>query len=153
MADIETEKFRQIGIDLINEYRQQRGFGPIDYLAIDTPETSAFIRSIQLHEKTKQELADCKQELADYKQQVSDEVEKQARTVWDIHCRCGTRHPISFNTLSQFIIPAPKPDPLFDVMWDLGMADNRKGVEFMAARINEALTARGLEIREKNDGN
>ena len=88
-----------------------------------------------------------------FEQKVSDEAEKQAQTVWDIHCRCGTRHPISFNTLSQFIIPKPKPDPLFDVMWDLGMADNRKGVEFMAARINDALTARGLEIREKNDDN
>ena len=152
MSDLEKEKFRQIGIDLINEYRKQRGIRLLDWLVIDTPEESAFIRSIQLHEKTKQELADCKQELADFRQVVSDAVEKQAQTVWDIHCRCGTRHPISFNTLEQFIIPAPKSDPLFDVLWDLGMAKDRAGIELMANRINETLDARGLEIREKNDG-
>ena len=149
MSDTEAEKFRQIGINLINEYRQQRGIRPIQVLDIRTPEINALIRSIQLHEKTKKELADCKQELADYKQQVSDEVEKQARTVWDIHCRCGTRHPISFNTLSQFIIPAPKPDPLVDVfckgLW------SEAGLSISTKEIRAALDALGLEIREKND--
>lgn len=88
MSDIETEKFRQIGIDLINEYRQQRGIRLLDWLVIDTPETSAFIRSIQLHEKTKQELADCKQELSDFRQKVSGMGEayiKHAFTVQEKH--------------------------------------------------------------------
>jgi hypothetical protein len=47
----------------------------------------------------------------------------------------------------QFIFA--KPDPLFDVLWDLGMAKDRAGIEFMANGINDALKARGLEIREK----
>ena len=151
MTDIEPkEVFRQIGLDMINEYRVQKCVKPIDYLAIDTPEVMAFIRSIQLHEKTKKELQGVKQELADYKQKVSDEVEKQAQTVWDIHCRCGTRHPISFNTLSQFIIPAPKPDPLVAAL---------EGVTFDHYPPNDAKTIRaaldklGFEIREKNDDN
>ena len=54
-----------------------------------------------------------KQELSDFKQKVSDAVEMQAKTVWDIHCRCGTRHPIGFTALEQFIIkPKPEPDGL-----------------------------------------
>ena len=72
MSDMEKEVFRQIAIDLINEYRQQRGLSPINFFPIDTTVASAFIRSIQLHEKTKQELADCKQELSDFRQEVSD---------------------------------------------------------------------------------
>lgn len=44
MTDIEPkEVFWQIGIDLINEYRQQRGLMPIQYLEINAPEVSAFI--------------------------------------------------------------------------------------------------------------
>lgn len=143
MSDIEKEKFRQIGIDLINEYRKQRGIRLLDWLVIDTPEESAFIRSIQLHEKTKDELRDVKQELSDYKQKVSDAVEKQAQTVWDIHCRCGTRHPISFTTLEQFIIPKPKRDPMTEVWREL-FANEYNLHEFIAA-----MDARGLEIREK----
>lgn len=82
-----------------------------------------------------------------FKQKVSDAAQEATEIIdyWSGD-RAGAK------CLQDFIIPKPKPDPLFDVMWDLGMADNRKGVEFMAARINDALTARGLEIREKNDG-
>lgn len=75
MSDIEPkEVFRQIGLDLINEYRVRKCVKPIDYLVIDTPEVMAFIRSIQLHEKTKNELQGVKQELADFRQEVSDAV-------------------------------------------------------------------------------
>ena len=76
MADIEKEKFRKIAIDLINEYRVRGGVRPIDWLVIDTPEVSAFIRSIQLHEKTKKELQDVKQELHDFKQMNDDDEEQ-----------------------------------------------------------------------------
>ncbi|MCC3607431.1 MAG: hypothetical protein JGK24_30445 [Microcoleus sp. PH2017_29_MFU_D_A] len=109
MTDIEPkEKFRQIGIDLINEYRVRGGFKPIDWLAVITPETSAFIRSIQLHEKTKQELRDVKQELADFKQEVSDALVDS----W--------YHNASGETLERFIIPKPKPDPLVEAMKKMG---------------------------------
>ena len=111
--------------------------------------------SVERHEAAEHELADCKQELADvkqelsdFKQKVSDAVEKQAQTVWDIHCRCGTRHPISFNTLEQFIIPAPKSDPLEDVMEKLGWYNAPTDADDLRA----ALDALGFEIREKNGG-
>ncbi len=92
---------------------------------------------------------DTKNELSDFRQEVSDAVEKQAQTVWDIHCRCGTRHPISFNTLEQFIIK-PKPDPLVDVMKEAGWAD--AVIDSCAPSLRAALDALGFEIREKNDG-
>ena len=153
MSDIETEKFRQIGIDLINEYRQQRGIRPIQVLDIRTPEINALIRSIQLHEKTKkeladckQELADCKQELADFRQEVSDVVE-QALSFGDVESlrRKGV--------LSRFIIPAPKPDPLVEVLAEVA-ADYLNDVsnEKYTNAIRAALDAAGFEIREKNDG-
>ncbi len=47
----------------------------------------------------------------------------------------------------RFIIPAPKPDPLVEVMEKLGWYD----AETDAADLRAALDARGLEIREKND--
>ena len=133
MSDIEKEKFRQIGIGLINEYRQQRGFGPISWLAIDTPEVSAFIRSIQLHEKTKQELRDVKQELADFRQEVSVSVKR---------VQIGFE---SVGDLYRFIIPEPKRDPMTEVWREL-FANEYNLYEFIAA-----MDARGLEIREKSD--
>jgi hypothetical protein len=130
MTDIEPkEVFRQKAIDLINEYRQQRGFGPIDYLVIDTPEVSAFIRSIQLHEKTKQELAD-------FRQEVSDAI---LRYLAPTHVPHG---------LKGFIIPKPKPDPLREIAeaWGLHNTVAKSWVEDLRA----TLEARGFEIREKN---
>ena len=141
MSDTEKEAFRQIGIDLINEYRVRGGFNPINWLAINTPEASAFIRSIQLHEKTKKELQATKQELADYKQKVSDVVEDVVHTLKGRDVYNLTR------PLSQFIIP--KPDPLVAAL---------EGVTFDHYPPNDAKTVRaaldklGFEIREKNDG-
>ena len=150
MSDIEKETFRQIGIDLINEYRVRGGLKPIDWLVIDTPETSAFIRSIQLHEKTKKELRDVKQELADFRQEVSDAAEKQARDVHEIRCLCSRTHKVSFNTLSQFII-TPKPDPLVDVLLDMELSSDLEEGQHDAKWLRIKLDALGFEIREKND--
>lgn len=134
MADIdEKEVFRSKAIALINEYRFQRGDRPIDFLPINTPEISAFIRSIQLHEKTKKELAD-------FKQEVSDAVVTEY-----LHAEYVPER------MQAFIIPKPKPDPLFEVLWHLGMAKDRAGIEFMANGINGALDALGFEIREKKN--
>ena len=52
--------------------------------------------------------------------------------------------------LSRFIIPAPKPDPLVEVMKDLSW-DEEAAAEEWANDLRAALEARGLEIREKND--
>jgi hypothetical protein len=131
MTDIEPkEKFRQKAIDLINEYRVQQCLEPIVWLVIDTPEVSAFIRAIQLHEKTKQELSD-------FRQAVSDAI---LRYLAPTHVPHG---------LKGFIIPAPKPDPLVAAL---------EGVTFDhyppndAKTIRAALDALGFEIREKNEG-
>ena len=142
MSDIEKEKFRQIGIDLINEYRKQRGIRLLDWLVIDTPEESAFIRSIQLHEKTKQELQDVKQELADFRQEVSDVASVCAQHFCENSWTVGDRQD-HIDMLSRLIIPAPKPDPLVQVLDALGLCSAR------ATEIHAALSFRGLEIREK----
>lgn len=140
MSDIEKEVFRQKAIDLINEYRQQDGLSPIHFLPINTHEASAFIRSIQLHEKTKKELADCKQEFDDFRQEVSDAVE--AYDNCDSEWESETLWPV----LAGFIIPKPKPDPLEDVLEDMGLAPH------YAADIRAALAARGIKIvGVKND--
>jgi vacuolar-type H+-ATPase subunit I/STV1 len=138
MSDIETEKFRQIGIDLINEYRQQRGIRLLDWLVIDTPENSAFIRSIQLHEKTKQELQDTKQEFDNFRQEVSDAVVAYFKTDNKANLR-------------EFIITKPKPDPLVEVLEKMGWYIAPNGPTD-AENFRAALDALGFEIREKNDG-
>jgi hypothetical protein len=134
MTDIEPkEVFRQKAIDLINEYRQQRGNSPIDFLPINTPEISAFIRSIQLHEKTKQELAD-------FKQEVSDAVEEYYSKPYDF--------PAIFQS---FIIPKPKPDPLLAALLELELSSDLQEGQHDAKWIRNKLDALGFEIREKND--
>jgi hypothetical protein len=139
VSDIEKEKFRQIGIDLINEYRVQRCLKPIQFLEISSSEISAFIRSIQLHEKTKQELQD-------FRQAVSDAVEK-AQTPTEILCLCGRKNAVAFIRLDQFIIPKPKPDPLVDVAKSLGV--HKPAAQHWAGDVRAALDALGFEIREK----
>ena len=148
MSDTEKEVCRQIAIDLINEYRQQRCLKPTDFFPIHTPENSAFIRSIQLHEKTKQELQDTKQELSDFRQEVSDVASVCAQHFCENSWTVGDRQD-HVDMLSRFIIPAPKPDPLVDVfckgLW------SEAGLSISTKEIRAALEARGLEIREKND--
>lgn len=142
MSDLEKETFRKIGIDLINEYRVRGGFKPIDWLVIDTPEVSAFIRSIQLHEKTKNELRATKKELADFRQEVSDVIYKSLTSIVN-GCAADAA-----GDLSRFIIPKPKPDPLAQI---LGSFDGTLWEPEDVSRFHAALNAAGLEIREKND--
>jgi hypothetical protein len=78
-----------------------------------------------------------KQELSDYWQKVSDAVEG---ALLDAEDGATIR-----NNLSQFIIPAPKPDPLVAVLGDL------EWNESYAKDLRAALEARGLEIREKGN--
>lgn len=140
MIDSEKETFRQIGIGLINEYRVRGGFKPIDWLAINTPETDAFIRSIQLHEKTKKELQDVKQEFDDFRQEVSDAV-MQAFPNTGLMPDC----------LGELIIHKPNPDPLAEALE--AMKDGRAGLttESYAKCLRAALDALGFEIRKKDD--
>ena len=143
MSDIEKEAFRQIGIGLINEYRVQGGLKPIDWLVIDTPEVSAFIRSIQLHEKTKKELQGVKQELADFRQEVSDAVSKAIR-----FCKDG-RPASAAGAIGAFVIPAPKADPLVEALHEVDTGPEWDSAEDYCNKVRAALDARGFEIREK----
>ena len=95
------------------------------------------VHAIEQHEATKREF--------------SDTVEK-AQTVREIHCQCSRKHVVSFDILNQFIIPAPKPDPLVEVLAEVA-ADYLNDVsnEKYTNAIRAALEARGLEIREKNN--
>ena len=62
----------------------------------------------------------------------------------------GNMHTMHDYLLEPFIIPAPKPDPLVEVLKDLSW-DEETAAEEWAGDIRKALAARGLEIREKND--
>lgn len=137
MSDTEIKAFRQIGTDLINEYRERGGLSPITFLPIHTPEVSAFIRSIQLHENTKEELQGVKQEFDDFKQKVSDAV-VQAFPYTGIMPDC----------LGELIIPKPNPDPLVSAMDELEWCNT----DTLAKDLRAELDALGFEIREKNDG-
>jgi hypothetical protein len=74
------------------------------------------------------------QKLHDFRQEVSDEIQSQPPAVRDY--------------LGHFIIPAPKPDPLVEVMEKLGWYNAPTDADDLRA----ALDALGYEIREKNDG-
>jgi hypothetical protein len=143
MTDVdEKEVFRSKAIALINEYRQVRGLKPIDWLVIDTPEISAFIRSIQLHEKTKKELAD-------FKQKVSDAVEN-VQTPVEIICPCTRKHVVAFNLFDHLISPKPKRDPLVAAMEKMGWYIAPNGPAD-AENFRAALDDLGFEIREKKN--
>jgi hypothetical protein len=95
----------------------------------------ALCRAIKQHEATKQEYSDFQQKVsdaiaADVDKQISAKVLPQFRT----------------NSV-RFIIPAPKPDPLVEVMKQAGWAD--AVIESCAPSLRAALDARGLEIKEK----
>jgi hypothetical protein len=82
------------------------------------------------------------QKLHDFRQEVSDAVE----TYFKQENYLG-----KFNdTLGQFIIPAPKPDPLVEVMKEwFGMKGGN--YEDHANDLRAALETRGLEIKEKDE--
>jgi hypothetical protein len=78
-----------------------------------------------------------KQELSDFRQEVSDAVEG---ALLDAEDGATIR-----NNLSQFIIPAPKPDPLVELIGQFGWT-TEDAEDFRAA-----LGAVGFEIREKGE--
>lgn len=130
MTDIE-----QKALALVREVLAERNLS--DKRAVRrevSPYTEALCRAIEQHEA--------------FRQEVSGAVEKQAQTVWDIHCRCGTRHPISFNTLEQFIIK-PKPDPLVEALHEVDTGPEWDSAEDYCNKVRAALDKLGFEIREK----
>jgi hypothetical protein len=82
------------------------------------------------------------QKLYDFRQEVSDAVLAYSNAY--------SSDEAAWATLKDFIIPAPKPDPLEEVLQEIDHA--AMWVDECAKEIRAALDARGLEIREKNDG-
>ena len=90
--------------------------------------------SVIEHEATKQEFDDFKQKVSDAAEEATDIIDN-----WS-----GDRD--GAKCLQDFIIPKPKRDPMAEVWREL-FANEYNLYEFIAA-----MDARGLEIREKNDG-
>jgi hypothetical protein len=129
MSDI-----RQKATALLNEVLTERGRDNVSLsVSRQTYMGEALCRAIERHEATKQEYSD-------FRQLVSDVVEQA--DLLDLH---GTED--AYKKLNRFIIPAPKPDPLVEVMKQAGWAD--AVIESCAPSLRAALDARGFEIREK----
>jgi len=59
---------------------------------------------------------------------------------------------LDLNTsLHRFVIPAPKPDPLVDVLLDMELSSDLEEGQHDAKWLRIKLDALGFEIREKND--
>ena len=126
MTDIEQKALALVNEVSDNKHTDARSIHEV-YSAVAL--STALCRAIEQHEA--------------FRQEVSDVVE-QALSFGDVESlrRKGV--------LSRFIIPAPKPDPLVEVLKDLSW-DEETAAEEWAGDIRKALAARGLEIREKND--
>jgi hypothetical protein len=124
MTDIEAKAQA-----LLMEVRKERGAHPMP----DEPLKRTYIahealcRSIERHEAFKQEVSDI------------------AASALAMYRRVGEDRCMTAQDLRSLIIPKPKPDPLVEAMKEIGVIPN-------ARALRAALEARGLEIREKNDG-
>jgi hypothetical protein len=124
MTDIE-QKARALVADVVAETRPDYTGSPWNSSTILN---EALYRAIEQHEA--------------FKQEVSDAVEAYL----------NPNNRIYSHTLSRFIIPKPKPDPLVEVLRSVG-GDDRDYCDYdiYVKELRAALKARGLEIREKND--
>jgi hypothetical protein len=104
--------------------RKEDGHGYLNYDAA----LAALCRAIEQHEA--------------FRQEVSDAVEQA--DLLDIYGKAG-----AYLILQRFIIPAPKPDPLVEVIAQIGWGNGWDDEEDYARQLRAALEARGLEIREK----
>ena len=100
-------------------------------------EQKTFDKAIHSLRDANQQLLATKQELSDFRQEVSDAVMSYFQP-YD--------SPVGFQ---RFIIPAPKPDPLEEIIGELDDGTWGETKAEYADRFRAALEARGLEIREK----
>ena len=127
MTDIEKK-----ALALLNEVRDERGYHPIsESFTRKSAESEALCRAIEQHEAFRQEVSDAVKVVSNTK------VDAQVWRKW------------VEDYLAIYIIPAPKPDPLVEVMKDLGWEADV--IDPYAKDLRAALEARGLEIRSKND--
>ena len=126
-------EIEQKALVLLNKVQDEQGYvqGSRLYRRGRNVFSEALCRAIEQHEATKQELSDFRQEVSN--------------AIWQPDLTED-----AYKKLHRFIIPAPKPDPLVDVMKDLSW-DEETAAEEWANDLRAALEARGLEIREKND--
>lgn len=113
----------QKALELVREVLAERNLS--DKRAVRrevSPYTEALCRAIEQHEAFRREVSD-------------------ALHVW----YDGTYPPV----LDRFIIPAPKPDPLVEVLTEISGEGGFDNFDHYAHNLRAALEARGLEIREK----
>jgi hypothetical protein len=88
-----------------------------------------------------------KEEYSDFRQEVSDTVEGFFNKRW----ATATLRQQDWGALLRFIIPAPKPDPLVEVLVESHIEFGPDwGWEEQAEALRAALESRGWEIREKD---
>ena len=85
-----------------------------------------------------------KEEYSDFRQEVS----KIASSALVMYNRVGEGNCLTAQALQGIIIPAPKPDPLVEVITECDDGTWETKEEY-ADKFRAALDARGLEIREK----
>jgi len=112
---------------LLNAVQDERGIQPTTQFYPRWPSEVALCRAIEQHEAFRQEVSDA---LLEY---------------------YGGYHNASGEPLERFIILAPKADPLVEVIAECDDGTWETKAEY-AEKFRAALAARGLEIREKNDG-
>jgi hypothetical protein len=120
---------REKALALVNELFAESGGSPIDYAVLfgaGDIVTLALCRAIEQHEAFKQKVSDI----------VYAHVNATNETSAD-----------AWEKLKTLIIPAPKPDPLVEVMKKAGWAD--AVIDSCAPSLSAALDALGFEIREK----
>ena len=117
----------QKALALLNEVRLERGFAPVVFLYGGVYLEEALMRAIE--------------QLEAFRQEVSDAVEE------------AIDRGFYAQALQSLIIPAPKPDPLVELLAEVA-SDYLNDVsnEKYTNAIRAALDAAGFEIREKNDG-
>lgn len=112
---------------LLNEVNTERNMGLYRSINRKFVDNEALCRAIEKHEA--------------FRQEVSDVVEQYVYA-------SGKEGVDEWVNLKSFIIPKPKPDPLEEVLYGVWFSDPKEDAKALRA----ALEARGLEIREKNDG-
>ncbi len=122
MTDIEAK-----ALALWNAVRAERAYSYFHTsINRETDMAEALCRAIEQHEAFRQEVSDTLKTFKD-----------------------GNMHTMHDYLLEQFIIPAPKPDPLVEVLKALPVG--RVSLETYSRNVRAALAARGLEIREKGN--
>ena len=121
-----TRKAHTAVLEVLAEWGIEPSSATAPQLTIAT--TEALSRAIEQHEAFRQKVSDAVVLWRDSGEEDNFEVNGLAE-----------------QDLLSFIIPAPKPDPLVELVKDLYLPDE------YADRIRAALEACGLEIREKHD--